>query len=340
MLRKQHTYNTQQLSAGTGSINRKVTLDNPAILEQQLEALEHHKKQLEKRGKLCKNSTSNNSNKNVLQSFNHRSKLLSSSLITDVRTKLQNTSANTHLTYSNLNNPLSGRVGVGNSRNNLYCNLVSTPLSSINNIYSNVAYDKAEQLGDCTSHSQPQASKTKLTSTVADESSVYFSENGSITGEEEIPPPPSPVSSSYSELRRATEVFKTKHASTNNDIKASDQIILTKPIIGYDIHHDHILSKASNESHQLYMNKPYTTNEVLNNQNITAQVCPVFILFFFIEVILIEYKYIEFLLRLKLIQTLPIILVMVGFHRYLLYYETFDIHGVYSYLYLASFIYY
>lgn len=37
----------------------KVTLDNPDVLEQQLEALEHHKKQLQRRGKLAPSPATN-----------------------------------------------------------------------------------------------------------------------------------------------------------------------------------------------------------------------------------------------------------------------------------------
>lgn len=53
LLRKQSTYGQ------SGKLPTKVTLDNPDVLEQQLEALEHHKKQLQRRGKLAPNPSIN-----------------------------------------------------------------------------------------------------------------------------------------------------------------------------------------------------------------------------------------------------------------------------------------
>ncbi|KAM7341346.1 lipoma-preferred partner zyxin isoform 2-T2 [Cochliomyia hominivorax] len=259
LLRKQNPFSLRDDECSLNSpgslalkSRRKVTLDNPAILEQQLEALEHHKKQLEKRGKLNQNY-SNNSKSVALHS--NALKLSSSSLFTDDLNP-HNFIEKQNVTYANTankNTPSTSGVTGANAISNIYGNVNA----SGNNIYSNIVYDKEQQDQACvaelnSSVSQIPQPQKKSVSTTNDDNSIYFTRNGSMNAEDEIPPPPSPVSSSYSELRRATEIGKS--------------------VIGYELPNDHKLSGVSNDMRQLYINKPpYTTNDAFNKYNTAIQ---------------------------------------------------------------------
>lgn len=280
LLRKQSSYDSRKCDSPVNSSlglkpRRKVTLDNPAILEQQLEALEHHKKQLEKRGKLNQNF-SNNSKSNVLHL--NAPKLSTSSLLTDDLTS-NSFMENSNVTYANTihsTTPSSTGASNNNSKLNIYGNIITHPSNATSNIYSNVAYNKEEQEQTCAGEQtaslqqMPLLNKKSIT-TASDDNTVYFANNGSIIAEDEIPPPPSPVSSSYSELRRATEVFKTYNTPKKDAINAAaDEIGISKSIIGYEVPHD---QKISGDMRQMYINKPaYPSNEAFNKYNTGIQV--------------------------------------------------------------------
>lgn len=254
LLRKQNSTSSVMSGPGISPLisSSKVTLDNPAILEQQLEALEHHKKQLEKRGKINQSDT----NAVPQSKFSTIPKLSSTSLLSDASLKpqlsLDNSSCATYANMRHTNSPsLSSPVmlggaggGIGNYKNNVY--------SNINNIYSNVQ--------PATSPLQPLNDQG--------EGSIYYAHNMATLPEDDIPPPPSPVSSSYSELRRATEVFKTNNQSHKPMTTSNDQICVAKPVSGYGLPLDHKSHPSvSNDSRHMYMNKPYVSNMGYNNYN-------------------------------------------------------------------------
>ncbi|XP_075159440.1 lipoma-preferred partner zyxin [Haematobia irritans] len=242
LLRKQSS--TSSTMGGTGIspliASSKVTLDNPAILEQQLEALEHHKKQLEKRGKISSQNDTSTLTKSKLSTI---PKLSSTSLLTDVDIKPQLSLDSSCATYANMRRSpsLTSPVMGGNpNRNNVYGNM--------NNIYTNIQPINPPQsdLGD---------------------GSIYYAHNMAMLPEDEIPPPPSPVSSSYSELRRATEVFKTNSTPNKPITTSNDQMGVAKPISGYGLPLDHKGLVSANDSRHMYMNKPYVANTAYNNYN-------------------------------------------------------------------------
>lgn len=136
--------------------NIKMTLDNPSILDQQLEALAHHKKQLEKKGLL-----------------------INSPPVAASIPKLSSAS------FANR----------GSIDGHLYSNLPTPPLPPMPQnsdvVYSNIVHP--EDLLP----SPPTAVNTN--------SNYFQNQNNHQDDDEDLPPPPSPVSSSYSELRRATD---------------------------------------------------------------------------------------------------------------------------------------
>ncbi|XP_017869023.1 PREDICTED: lipoma-preferred partner homolog [Drosophila arizonae] len=130
--------------------NSRTTLDNPAILEQQLEALAYHKQQMEKKGLLGAQS---------LQIAEH----------TEIIPKLSSTSLSGHFSRQSAS------------------------------IYSNLQHSSERLTNESKSvFMQPNDSSSNVQNT--------FTPNDKEL-EEDLPPPPSPVSSSYSELRRASDVF-------------------------------------------------------------------------------------------------------------------------------------
>ncbi|XP_005175415.1 lipoma-preferred partner [Musca domestica] len=227
----------------------KVTLDNPAILEQQLEALEHHKKQLEKMGKITNRNDSATVSKSKLSTI---PKLSSTSLLSDVTIKPQLSLDGSSATYANMrrtNSPSLLSPGGGGGSNSIKNNLYS----NVGNIYSNL---------------QPSSTSQSLTD--PGDGGIYYAQNLSMLPEDEIPPPPSPVSSSYSELRRATEVFKTNNAAHKPIAASNDQMCIAKPVSGYGLPLDHKAHVAGNESR--YINKQYISNMGYNNYNNMQQV--------------------------------------------------------------------
>lgn len=96
LLRKPSTYGQ------SGKLPAKVTLDNPDVLEQQLEALEHHKKQLQRRGKLAPNPSASYQTTGIFDTARTNISLKNKSL--------QNYSALNDVTYVNI-----GAVGNGGS---------------------------------------------------------------------------------------------------------------------------------------------------------------------------------------------------------------------------------
>nr|XP_017011830.1 LIM domain-containing protein C4F6.12 isoform X2 [Drosophila takahashii] len=152
-------------------INRKTTLDNPAILEQQLEALAYHKLQMEKKGLLGVQIQPS-------QSINSFPEPQSNSL------RKSSIYGNINLEKSEL---LSKETGVSA------------------NTYSNVheAGLPHKMLSVCTN---------------------LLSDNET---EDDVPPPPSPesaVSSSYSELRRASTAFNKPLDSLQNKQKLNPSL--------------------------------------------------------------------------------------------------------------------
>ncbi|KAJ6647525.1 hypothetical protein Bhyg_02748, partial [Pseudolycoriella hygida] len=182
----------------------KLTLDNPAVLEQKLEALEHHKKVLEnqqqRRLQLQQKQDPTYSN-------SYRRADGAGGKIYENQTRLYENMKSNEPTYGSLNKSTptfsqdkrndNGLVysnimhGSNNERNGL------APKTDIRNPYSNMTYESSLQ--DDLPPPPPMDLPSQLT--LADN-------DFHVSNDEELPPPPSPVSSSYSssysELRRAT----------------------------------------------------------------------------------------------------------------------------------------
>ncbi|XP_026846817.1 uncharacterized protein LOC6602546 isoform X2 [Drosophila persimilis] len=165
--------------------NSKSTLDNPAVLEQQLEALAYHKLQMEKKGLLGLQMQSAKSNINV--------------------PKLSSNSLGNSIIYSNIKTPSDSTLQTENipsifgrtstEPSTLYSNVHSTDANT-NDIVSSLR-SLPRMLSVCTN-------------------SLSEKER------EEDMPPPSPVSavsSSYSELRRATNLFNKPMDLVENNLK-------------------------------------------------------------------------------------------------------------------------
>ncbi|KAH8272497.1 hypothetical protein KR044_011887, partial [Drosophila immigrans] len=170
LLRKQPLYGTQN---GEKMGSSQSTLDNPAVLEQQLEALAYHKLQMEKRGLLdfqvqtkCKPLT--NMSSTSLSARNLTSQIAYGG-------DLKKTIPDDILKSINSRSEYSNTV--------LYSNI--QPSSTHKNLDLN--YLPTEQLPGHLSICTTSLSKKDI--------------------DDELIPPPSPVSSSYSELRRANDVF-------------------------------------------------------------------------------------------------------------------------------------
>ncbi|XP_026839112.1 uncharacterized protein LOC6555826 isoform X4 [Drosophila erecta] len=170
-------YLSSEFGAADTEMNRKTTLDNPAILEQQLEALAYHKLQMEKKGLLglqAKPTQSVNSFSEPL------SKTLSKSLI-----------------YCNLDS-----VHKSAERSELFTETTKITAST----YANVHEADIKAVGSSLSSTQNMISVC----------TNFISDNEI----DDLPPPPSPesaVSSSYSELRRATSEFNKPIDYLQND---------------------------------------------------------------------------------------------------------------------------
>lgn len=166
--------------------NMKLTLDNTVILDQQLEALEYHKKQLEKRAAAtnCKMPSSYaNGDDEGCRSADSR------------------ITPNFHV-YSNMS------PGTTKQQQQLslsepdvvYSNILhqSNECDAKDLVYSNVGFNnQSDELPP------PPPLDIPAPLNLGESSFEYLQQ----TSEDELPPPPSPVSSSYSELRRATDNF-------------------------------------------------------------------------------------------------------------------------------------
>ncbi|XP_055857914.1 lipoma-preferred partner homolog isoform X3 [Episyrphus balteatus] len=214
--RKQPSYTSHHIYS-----NNKVTLDNPDILDQQLEALEHHKRQLQKKGLLQKNKV-------VVP------KLSSASFLNDSSSNGSDVTCAKSYMYSNIK-PSRGGGGIGGGE------LCSSSSSSIDirrkendplNVYSNINHKQQAQAFGAVAGNDNLTTATNnfIYSNVNFENNVddlppppppppleistalnitdplEYNNQCSVT-DEDIPPPPSPVSSSYSELRRATDIY-------------------------------------------------------------------------------------------------------------------------------------
>ncbi|XP_064537709.1 lipoma-preferred partner homolog [Drosophila montana] len=157
--------------------NSQTTLDNPAVLEQQLEALAYHKQQMERKGLL-------GSQAQITEPIRSIPKLSSTSL--------------------------SGR-NFGSPVASIYSNL---PTSRENPTHdSKAAFNHLS--------TQPENCQPKDSSIL----SIWTNSMLDKEPEEDLPPPPSPVSSSYSELRRASDVFsKAVNFQENPNNKAGPSV--------------------------------------------------------------------------------------------------------------------
>ncbi|KAH8339733.1 hypothetical protein KR074_009877, partial [Drosophila pseudoananassae] len=190
------------------------TLDNPAILEQQLESLAYRKLQMEKNDLLGLQIKSSQKSKIV-------PKLSSSSL------------RNSNI-CSNKNSEIFKKKVKNNFEPSL-CNSITTGKDT-KQFYSNVS------------------------------SSGY-------NKDEDLPPPPSPVSavsSSYSELRRATKPKKSLQNMDSSDRMYTYFIFFQASYYSYDSTYEPINPRLSaeaipRESMSFYV--PYATNSVINKPN-------------------------------------------------------------------------
>ncbi|XP_023168835.1 LIM domain-containing protein 1 [Drosophila hydei] len=169
LLLKQPIYASK---SGDKTSNSRTTLDNPAILEQQLEALAYHKQQMEKKGLLGAQS------KQIAEYIDSIPKLSSTSL------SGHNFSRQTASIYSNL--PHSSECPTNDSKS-----VFVQPNDS-----SNVQQTSTQNDPIIANVMSPIRKLSIWTNPFLDKEL-----------EEDLPQPPSPVSSSYSELRRASDVF-------------------------------------------------------------------------------------------------------------------------------------
>ncbi|XP_041449340.1 LIM domain-containing protein C4F6.12 isoform X2 [Drosophila obscura] len=164
----------------------KSTLDNPAVLEQQLEALAYHKLQMEKKGLLGLQMQSTKSTTSI--------------------PKLSSNSLGNSIIYSNLKMPSDSTPQTENKPLTFGC-----PSSEPATLYSNIN----------SADTNTNASVSSLRS-LPRMISVCTNSLSEKEREEDMPPPPSPVSavsSSYSELRRATNLFNKPMDLVENDLK-------------------------------------------------------------------------------------------------------------------------
>lgn len=275
LLRKQNLYNSSNVdtTSSTSSLplkaRHKLTLDNPFILEQQLEALEHHKKQLEKLGKLHPNSSRNS---NTTTTNLNTPKLSSASLLTDGAINLHNNFLeNTDITYANASSNMSSPI-IPSTADNI--NSKSNVFGNILPIYSNVAYHKNQDQTVCAEEQHNAPASKMVFATKPNVDSNLCSVNNSLIADDEIQPPASPVSSSYSELRRATEVFKTNLPKKAATINSSDsQMNIPKTNIGYEVPTNQRQPVSAMDTRQLYSNKSlYATNDGFGGYNTVLQV--------------------------------------------------------------------
>ncbi|XP_049548862.1 lipoma-preferred partner homolog [Anopheles darlingi] len=161
---------------------RKVTLDNALELQQQKEALEHHKRVMEDKLKHASSSQSQGSSATVYENA-QQAAYVSGGYGSDA-------------TYSNL--PPGGAAGARGSAKGTINNdglIYSNILHSSSNVPSKAFPQR--QVSEELPPPPPQDMQQGIPLTL---NALTLEDN-----DEEFPPPPSPVSSSYSELRRATD---------------------------------------------------------------------------------------------------------------------------------------
>ncbi|BFG06655.1 zyxin [Drosophila madeirensis] len=169
--------------------NRKSTLDNPAVLEQQLEALAYHKLQMEKKGLLGIQIQSTKSTTSI--------------------PKLSSNSLGNSIIYSNLKMPSESKLQSENIPQTE--SIFGYPSSEPTTIYSNV------NLTDASTDATVSTLRSLPGMLSVCTHSVLEKER-----EEDMLPPPSPVSavsSSYSELRRATNLFSKPTEMAEAELK-------------------------------------------------------------------------------------------------------------------------
>ncbi|XP_067628713.1 lipoma-preferred partner isoform X2 [Eurosta solidaginis] len=213
------------------SLDTNATLDNSLVLEQKLEALAHHKRQLEKNDHILKERKNNekydyrissphsvDGNPTNVIPANLRSTPTQLNVFTSSRPKnSQNLNTNYSIGSNADRSDTKGSVGAENSLS-FTEKANSTAVSTRNDIYSNIFFDGKGQ------YESPPLSVGSIDNTFE-----YCSSNN----DEETPPPPSPVSSSYSELRRATDVFlknyyHSSYSKANETEGGCDNAVSTK----------------------------------------------------------------------------------------------------------------
>ncbi|XP_016944212.2 uncharacterized protein Zyx isoform X1 [Drosophila suzukii] len=165
--------NNSDSGNGEIPINRKTTLDNPAILEQQLEALAYHKLQMEKKGLL-------GGQVKPPQSANSFAEPISNTY-------------SKNLIYGNINT----------EQKELVTKETDISATTYSNVHEAALGPSHKMLSVCTN---------------------LLLEN---EVEDDVPPPPSPesaVSSSYSELRRASTAFNKPTGSSQNKQKLNPSL--------------------------------------------------------------------------------------------------------------------
>lgn len=226
LLRKQPIYASPSGNLEkSNQIGSQSTLDNPAVLEQQLEALAYHKLQMEKRGLLgLKVHPTEQPVRNI-------PKLSSTSL------------SGRKLTGTNASNYNNSNLNLNTSANNIKseCVQLSTPPEkSAISLYSNIQQTCAQKTSNFPTM-EPGVLPGQLS--ICTVSSLSKKDL-----DDELPPPPSPVSSSYSELRRASDVFnKTALNLQENNV--------TAPIISHGNYANHY---AHSTTSKYYQNKSCT----------------------------------------------------------------------------------
>ncbi|KAM8702775.1 hypothetical protein ACLKA7_005137 [Drosophila subpalustris] len=186
LLRKQPPiYATKIAENSSGS--SQSTLDNPAVLEQQLEALAYHKLQMEKRGLLGSKAQPTE------QLVTSIPKLSSTSL-----------SGRNAAIYNNL------KTCTDNTKPK-YMHLTTRSENSANStLYSNIQQACPEK------NLHPISTMESLPGQL----SICTNSLSKKDFDDELPPPPSPVSSSYSELRRASDVFNKAPVNLQENMPA------------------------------------------------------------------------------------------------------------------------
>lgn len=259
--------------------SNKVTLDNPDILEQQLEALEHHKKQLQKKGLLQKN--------NIIPKLSSASFLNENSSVSG--SKINNTLKKTNdlpvLKGSVYSNTQPGILDASSNQ------IVRQEKNDLKNLYINSNHkQKAEHFAAEEDNLPPEKNfvysnaifdgkvddlpppPLEISTAVNFKNSLEYNMACSVA-DEEIPPPPSPVSSSYSELRRATDIFPklpsySMSACSNNDL---EKIKKDSNLLNSHTGVQNSEISMSGGPQQIYMNMVFQNNDYNTYESQSSQ---------------------------------------------------------------------